>query len=131
MNKSMQTINAELTVDSELKKALDMVEYVDKTIQVILGGRMDAVEADLNRHLIREENARTIRERAENAVLRRFQHDGPDPEEVIETVREMSQLQWAEVKKYFMTKDDASLGELIRRLTEDQAIEAEIEASDL
>lgn len=92
---------------------------------------MDPVYEDLNRHMVVEENATLVRERAENAVLRRFKFCGPDPEEAIEAVRGMSQLQWGEFKKYFKDKDDASLGELVRRLTEDQAIEAEIEASDL
>lgn len=114
-------------IDStELNRILGMIEILDKSIQAILGDRMDPVEADLNRHLSEEEDARLIRERAENAVLRRFKFDGPDPEEVLQAIGEMSQLQWGEIKNCFRTHDDARLGELIRRLTEDVAIEDEI-----
>lgn len=91
---------------------------------------MDPVEADLNRHLVRQEDALYIRERAERAVERRFEHCGPDKSEVIEAISEISQLHFALLRKHFKEKDDATLGRLVRRLIEDQAIEDEIEASE-
>lgn len=115
--------------DTELEQALAMLGIVDKTIDAVLGGRMDPVQADLNRHLRREEDAVLIRERAENAVLRRFEHCGPERSEVIEAMSEISQLHFALLRKHFKEKDDATLGRLVRKLIEDQAIEDEIEAS--
>ncbi len=113
---------------SELEEYVAKMESMNKELS---GGRMDPVYEDLNRHLVVEENATLIRERAENAVLRRFKFCGPDPEEFIEAMRGASKAQFVEMQRYVKQKDDTSLGELVRRLTEDQAIEAEIEASDL
>ena len=104
---------------------LKTLNFVDERLS---GDHMDPIEADLNRELVKRENAALIREKAEYAVLSRFKFFGPDPEELMEAVSNMSQEHWGELRGYFRTKDDASLGELIRRLTEDQAVEAEIEA---